>query len=205
VAEDWRVTGSLDAEGDAVALLQRLHRHEADLPGRVAVSHDEGDVFVYADARDAAEGVQRELASLAPHVDWRVSRWHHEEERWEDADVPLPSTAEEHAREHQRLEAQETEESRESGDAEWEVRVELPTHHEARAFAEKEEAEGRAIARRWKYVLIGLADQDDANALAERLGAELPPDAVLHVEPGEGLSWELMPRNPFAIFGGLAA
>jgi hypothetical protein len=205
MAEDWRVTGTLGAEGDAVELLQRLHRHEADLPGRVAVSHDEADVFVYADARDAAEAAQGELTALAPDVDWQLSRWHHEEERWEDAAVPLPSTPEEHAREHARLEAEETEESRESGDAEWEVRVEFPTHHEARAFAEEEQSEGRAVARRWKYVLIGLADQDDATALAERLRAELPPDAVVHVEPGEGLAWELMPRSPFAIFGGLAA
>jgi hypothetical protein len=26
----------------------------------------------------------------------------------------------------------------------------------------------------------------------------------VHVEPGAGLVWQLMPNNPFAIFGGLA-
>ncbi len=204
MAEDWRVTGTLGTKEEAAQLLPPLHRHEADLPGRVAASSDERDVFVYADTRAVADAAQRELAALAPDGAWRVSGWHHEEERWEDEDVALPSTPEEHAREHARLEAEDTQESQESGVAEWEVRVEFPSHHEARAFAEQEQAEGVSIARRWKYVLIGTADQDDANALADRLRLELPPDAVLHVEPGEGLAWELLPRNPFAVFGGLA-
>jgi hypothetical protein len=204
MAEDWRVTGTLDGKEAALELLARLHHHEAALPGRVAVSHDEGDVFVYADARDVAEAARRELAALAPEAGWRLSRWHHEEERWEDADVPLPSTPAEHAREHARLEAEEAEESSEGGEAEWEVRVEFASHHEANAFAQKEQAEGLAVARRWRYVLIGLADEDDAHALAQRLRGRLPHDAVLHVEPGAGLAWELMPRNPFAVFGGLA-
>jgi uncharacterized protein (DUF2126 family) len=45
--------------------------------------------------------------------------------------------------------------------------------------------------------------RDEAEQLAARLQSELPPDAVMHVEPGEGLAWELMPKNPFAVFGGL--
>jgi hypothetical protein len=205
MADDWRITGALDTDADAARLLSTLHGHKADLPARVAVSRDERDVFVYADTRAVADAAQRELAAVAPSVDWRPSRWHHEEERWEDAEAPLPSTPKEHAREHARLEEEEREESQESGVAEWEIRVEFPSHDEAKAFAEREQADGRSIARRWKYVLIGLADQDDANALAERLRSELPADVVLHVEPGEGLAWELMPRNPFALFGGLGA
>lgn len=205
MAEDWRITGTLDTKADAAGLLSRLHTHEADLPARVAVSRDGREVFVYADTRAAADAAQRELAAVAPAVEWRPSRWHHEEERWEDADVPLPSTPEEHAREHARLEEEESEESRESGVAEWEIRVEFPSHHEAKAFAEREQADGRSVARRWRYVLVGLADEDDADALAEQLRSELPGDVVLHVEPGEGLAWRLMPRNPFALFGGLGA
>jgi hypothetical protein len=203
MSDDWRVTGTAGGEIAALELMHRLHRHEADLPQRVAASRDGSHVFAYADTRGGAVAAQRELAEIAPDIQWSLSRWHHEEERWEDPDVPLPATPEEHAREHARLEADETSDSQSTGLAEWEIRVEFPTHHEARAFAEREQADGQAIARRWKYVLIGLNDQDDAEALAKRLQAELPPDAVMHVEPGSGLAWELLPKNAFAVFGGL--
>jgi hypothetical protein len=202
MAEDWRVTGS-PGEPQATGLMTRLHAHEANLPARVAASRDGGDVFVYADTQQAATVAMHELQQLSPETNWAITRWHHEEERWEDASVALPQTAAEHAAEHARLEEEETKESQATGLAEWEIRVEFPTHHEARAFAEQEQADGRAIARRWKYVLIGLNDRDEAEQLAARLKSELPPDAVMHVEPGEGLAWELTPKNPFAVFGGL--
>lgn len=203
MAEDWRVTGTLGGELAAVELMHRLHVHETELPQRVAASHDGAHIFVYADTRDAAGAAARELRKLEPGTAWTVTRWHPEEERWEDPGVPLPATPEEHAREHAALEALETEESQQTGLAEWEVRVEFPTHHEAHAFAERERAEGRSIARRWKYVLIGLDDRDDAEELAKRLQTRLPSDAVLHVEPGSGLAWELAGASPFAVFGGL--
>jgi hypothetical protein len=215
MAEDWRVTVTLEDEQEAHDLLDTLAAHEVDhalkveMNERVAVSGEGNEVFLYADDRRAAEAAERVVRALAPPKDridsWQLERWHHEEERWEDGSVPLPQTQMQHAAEHARLESEETAESQKSGLAEWEVRVEFASHHDAKAFAEREQAEGRAIARRWKYVLIGVNDRDDADALARRLQAELPPGARLHVEPGSGLSWELMPTNPFAVFGGLGA
>ena len=132
-----------------------------------------------------------------------VSRWHPAEERWEDASKPLPRTAEEADAEHERREEQQEEEAEESGYAEWEVRVDLPSHQEAVDFAERLEAEGiTPITRRWKYVLIGTATEEDAKELAERLRGEAPPGAKVTAEPSATIAWELTGGNPFSLFGG---
>ena len=212
MAEDWRVTATLD-EPDAGRLLSTLHSAEVEgdarrqLGRRVAVSSDGDSVFLYADTEDAARGAARVLhAVLDEHsmrADVKIDRWHHEEEEWVDASVPLPSTAAEHAAEHAHLEADEESESEQSGVADWEVRVELASHQDARALAEKLESEGTDCVRRWKFLLVGAGDEDDANALASRLQSEAPAGATVHVEPGSGLAWQLQPSNPFAVFGGL--
>jgi hypothetical protein len=54
--------------------------------------------------------------------------------------------------------------------------------------------------RRSSYLLVGANDEEEAKELAVRLGAE----GTVHVEPGAGVAWQLMPSNPFALFfGGL--
>jgi len=215
VAEDWRVTVDLQEDDHVARLLRALHEREVEsdvgqqLGDRVAVSGSSGRVFLYADgeqaARTAQQVVERALREHEVQGATKLERWHHEEEEWEDADKPLPSTAAEHLAEHQKLEQQETAESRSSGIAEWELRIELPTHHDADALANRLRQEGYQVVRRWTFLLIGANDEDEARALAERLQAELPSGATIHVEPGSGVAWELMPRNPFAIFGGLAS
>ena len=71
---------------------------------------------------------------------------------------------------------------------------------------EQLEGEGfTQIVRRWQYLLIGTADEDDGHTLAQRLQGELPAGARIEVEPGGGLAWQLSPRNPFAVFGGFAS
>ncbi len=135
--------------------------------------------------------------------EFKLDLWHHVEEEWEDASVPLPASPQEKQAEHERREQQETAESQASGLAEWEVRIEFDSHHDAVALAERLRQEGfERVVRRWKYLLVGTADEDDARALAERLKAQAPAAATIHVEPGGGMAWQLMPRNPFAVFGG---
>ena len=46
-------------------------------------------------------------------------------------------------------------------------------------------------------------NEDEAHALAQELSTEAPSGARVEVEPGGGLVWEVMPSNPFAVFGGL--
>jgi hypothetical protein len=202
MAEDWRVTFTVD--GDPEGILRALHEREsADRTlSRVAVSSDGPNVFLYTDTRDAAEASRKALAEvLAAHGQSGepvLERWDHADEHWEDPDVHL--TAEQ---EHERLEEEETEESIDENVAEWEVRIELRSHHDASTFADKLEAEGRTVTRRWKYLLVSANDEDDADAFAQQIEAEAPAGAKVHVEPGSGLAWEFMPRNRFAIFGGL--
>jgi len=215
MAEDWRVTVDLQDDAHAGRLVQALREREVEedarrrLGDRIAVSGNAGRVFLYADSDEAARAAREVTEDLLRahglHGELSLERWHHEEERWEDASVPLPSTRAEHEAEHERLEQEEAEESRASGVAEWELRIELASHHDARALAERLEQEGYRIVRRWTFLVVGAADEDDAKALAEQLRAELPPGGTIHVEPGSGVVWELMPRNPFAVFGGLAA
>jgi hypothetical protein len=209
VAEDWRVTVTLREEGDAAGLLAQLREHEArEAPDRrVAVSTDGPNVFLYADteaAARAAESVARtvlEAENLQAEV--ALDRWHPLEERWEDASVPLPQTDEERRVEHERLEAEETAESQASGVAEWEVKVELESHHDAEQLADRLESKGWSVVRRWTYVLVGCSNEDEARALAEDLKGTRPAATRIEVEPGSGLVWEAMPPNPFAFFGGL--
>ncbi|HUK96082.1 MAG TPA: hypothetical protein VLV46_00370 [Gaiellaceae bacterium] len=214
MAEDWRVTVTLPDATGVAPLLQVLHDHRADheleVPAgeRVAVSAADDRVIVYADTRWSAEAAEKVVGELAAEhgleVDSQLDRWHPEEERWEDARVALPSTGAEHEAEHERREADEEADSEATGIADWDVRVEFRSHHEAVEFADRAEQNGQPVVRRWKFVLIGVNDEDEANELAAQLEQELPEGAVVHTEPGSGVAWEFTPSNRFAVFGGLA-
>ena len=212
VAEDWRITATLDENEHVNRLLRALHEHEVreelrdELGGRVAVSGEGDKVFVYADteaaARAATQAVQQVVGEHEMRADLKLDRWHQLEEEWEDASVPLPQTDEEWQAEHERLEQKESAESQQSGLASWEVRVELPSHQEAAELADRLKQEGQSVVRRWKYLLVGANNESDANVLAERLADEVP-EAHSHVEPGGGMAWQFTPQNPFAVLGGL--
>jgi hypothetical protein len=195
---------------DALGSLQRGALGDVPSPKHVAVSHEHGHVFVYADsaedATNAQAALEATLTKLGIDATPAARRWHPEEERWEDSSAPLPATLAEHAIEHERLEQTESEESEAAGHPEWEVRVTLPTHHDAREFAERLESEGYPLRRHWRHVQLGARDEDDARALAERLRAEAPEDSEIEVEGDAADAWAEVtaPVRPFAIFGGLA-
>ena len=213
MADDWRLTVKLDADG-AKHLLTQLREHEAGagaherLGGAVAVSGDGDNVYAYADSREAihetAALVRSLLGERADGATIAIHRWHELEQRWEDEDVPLPQTDAERREEQQRLETAETEESLRSGRALWEVRLELQSHAATRKLAQRLEDEGLHVIRRWTYLLVGAESEDDARALADRLLEEAPDDTLVQVEPSEEMIAEVTPRNPFAFFGGLA-
>ena len=213
MAEDWRVTVDFDDEGDGTQFAEwlgalELEREERDRLGdRVVVSRDGPRVFLYADtedrARAALETVTRHLEAEPRSAATSFDRWHPVEQAWKDVSVPLPSTAEEVRAEHERLQDREAAESRERDRAAWEVRIELPDHDETVRLAEQLESRGIPVVRRYTFLLVGAANEDDARALAEELSRDVPAGARVEVEPGGGLVWEVMPRNPFAVFGGL--
>ncbi len=191
--DDWRIRIELDDER-AGGLLERLGldlgsrarelarelEHE-----RLAVSRDDDTVFVYASSAASAGRaravVEAELgeAGIAPRS-VRLEHWLAEEERWDDE--PADGGWEEETLEH--------------GYAPWEVRVQCASHGEASALADRLEAEGLPVVRRWRFVIVGATSREEAAALADRLHGT--------VEPGGELVWEVLPQNPFAVFGGLA-
>jgi hypothetical protein len=171
------------------------------------VSRDGPRVFLYADSEDQARSVHQ-TAQARIETEGRsgitaLERWHPVEQAWKNASVPLPESAEEARAEHERLQEREAAESLEKGRAEWEVRIELPTHEDTVGLAERLESQGVPVVRRHTFLLAGALNEDDAHALAQRLEVEAPKGARIEVEPGGGLVWEVAPENPFAVFGGL--
>jgi hypothetical protein len=214
VADDWRVTITLEEDEHVNRVLGALREREVRqelrdaLGGRVAVSSDGPNLFLYADTRRGAEAGERALREVLDehHLGGRpkLDRWHPIEERWEDASVPEPRSAEAREAEREEREAQDREDSLATGVAQWEVRIELASPRDAETFAKRLAEDGNTVTRRATYVLVSANDEDDAKALAERIEREAPPGATVHVEPGAGVAWQLLPGNPFAIFGGLA-
>jgi len=190
--DDWRIRIELPDE-DAGGFLDRLgldlgskarelaKELEAE---RLAVSRDDETIFVYGSSRlqmeQAQKVVEAELgeADIQPLV-VRIEHWLAAEERWDDE--PKDETWEEDLLER--------------GYSPWEVRVESASHEEADALADRLEQQGHNVVRRWTYVIVGTATRKEADALAQQLHGE--------VEPGGEVVYEAMPRNPFAIFGGL--
>jgi hypothetical protein len=213
MADDWRVTIDFDDEGDGTQLAEwlaalRLEGEErATLGDRVVVSRNGPRVFLYSDseapAREALRTVEARIEQEGIAAVTALERWHPVEQAWKDAFVPLPDTADELAAEHERMQEREAAESLERGTAEWEVRVELPTHEQTVRLAEQLESEEIPVVRRHTFLLAGAVNEDAARALADRLRAEAPEGARVEVEPGGGLVWEVAPQNPFVVFGGL--
>lgn len=187
MADDWRVTVTFRDEADVQQAAQSVREHEVEddvrsrLGHRVVMSVDGPTAFLYAGTEDTAHEAERVVREvLAQHqlsAEFTLDRWHPLEEAWEDASVPMPDTAEQRAAEHQRLVDTETQDSLAAGQAGWEVRVELPSHRQAVHLAERLQAEGRPVIRRWKYLVVGANNEDDASALAEAIGQEIPAKA----------------------------
>jgi hypothetical protein len=181
--EDDRAGGFLDSLG--LDLGSKAHELAKELKeDRLAVSRDDDTIFVYGSSRLQMEQAQKvveaelEEAGIRPLV-VRIEHWLAAEERWDDE--PQDETWEEDVLER--------------GYSPWEVRVECKSHDEADALADRLDKQGYEVVRRWTYVIVGTATREDADALAQQLHGE--------VEPGGEVVYEAMPRNPFAIFGGL--
>jgi len=53
-------------------------------------------------------------------------------------------------------------------------------------------------------MVVGAADEDAANALADRIRAEAPADSKVTAEGSLAAAWRERPPNPFFFLGGLA-
>jgi hypothetical protein len=214
VADDWRLTVAPSEEADPPRVLGWVLEHELEdeareqLGRRLAVEVGAGDnaVYFYGDSekqiREAERLVRAILAERGLPARLEVSRWHPLEERWEDPSVPLPRTEEERRAEMERLAADEAAESRIEG-PQWEVRLELPGHRETVAFADRLEAEGISVLRRWKFLLVGAETEQHAEELAARFRAEAPAGTIVSVEASGEMLEDVALPNPFVVFGGL--
>lgn len=217
MSEDWRLRIELDNEDHASRLAERLskfdlpHDLQTSFRDRVVVSHDGNEVFCYADTREQAEAAERAIRSLAAEQQWQVTselrRWHSLAEQWEDPDEPLPQTDAERAHEHAELMQAERDESQAQGFADFEVRVKCSSRHAAAQLAERLRAEGIQCVQRWQFLVVGAADEDSANALADRIRSEAPPGSAVTAEASVSEVVAEVPLatpfGPFAVFGGL--
>jgi hypothetical protein len=196
-SDDWRVT--ISVTGQAQRPFPR-HEVEEDIRRRlgpgIAVGAGDAQIFLYAGteaaARDAERVARDELARHDMQAESALHRWHPIEEQWETPDVAMPQTEADRQAEHQRLEDTETADSLATGIAQWQARVDLPSHREAVALARKMQSEGRAVVRRWKFLVVGASNEDDARELAGQIRREAPPDATVSIEPS-GVGWPFMP------------
>ena len=191
--DDWRIRIEVADHEHAGGLLERLGlelgaearelaRELAER--RLAVSRDGDTVFVYAATHDEAEKaravVEAELREGGIEAQTSaVEQWLAGEERWDD-EPPDETWAEDEV---------------ERGFAPWEVRVLCASRDEANRLGEQLWQEGYGVERRFRYLLVGTATREDAEALAARLHGS--------GEPGGELVWETVPGNPFSVFGGL--
>jgi hypothetical protein len=192
-SNDWRVTISLTSQALAEQAHLAFSGHEVaeDVRGRlgrsIATGAGNSQIFLYAGTEIAAreaERVAREvLGQRGIQAQFAVHRWHPVEEEWEDPEVAMPQTEAERQAEHRRLEDAETAESLAAGTAQWQARAEFGSHREAVAVAGKLQQEGHTVVRRWKFLIVGASNEDDARELAEHIRREAPPDATVRAEP----------------------
>jgi hypothetical protein len=211
--DDWRLQIDIREETHSRLLLEHLDAQELqhDLSSafhdRVIVTRDDSRVFLYAGTREQAERARDLIGTLATKHGWTVDadlkRWHPTAEDWEDPDKPLPEDDAAGLAEHEALMAAEREETAKSGHPEFEVRVDLPSRHDAVRFAERLGQEGLPVVHRWKFLLVGATDEDSAKALAERIRSEAPSGSRVNVEGTWAKVYAERPRNPFAVLGGL--
>jgi hypothetical protein len=211
--DDWRL--QIDAgDGDrATPMMEKLDAAELEhdlsdaFHDRVIVSRDGQTVFLYAGTRVQAENARDLVGKLAEKNGWSLAvdlkHWHPEAEEWEDPDKPLPDSDAARIAEHEELIAAERREVEEGAPPPFEVRVDLPSHRDAVRFDELLHAEGLPAVRRWKYLVVGAADEDSARTLATRLEGEAPEGSEVTVEGSGSVAYAERPSNPFAIFGGL--
>ena len=203
-ANDWRLTVRLREGGQVGRAVEHLgtHKVEAELQrrlgGRVVVGVGDGDeFFLYTRSRDASaatrDSVDAVLESHGLEAEYRLDRWHPVEEEWEPADVSMPASAEEIEAERQRLDAEETSESLAGGVALFEVRVQLRSHGESVALAERLRDEGYSVVRRWRFVVVGANNADQAAEFADSIRHRAPAGAVVTAE-------EVGPGRPYTAF-----
>lgn len=190
--DDWRVEVELDDAEHGYSVGERLRALDLDddtrerLGRRVIVTRDGSRLFLYttteAEAGEAAR-VVRELAGAdGLTAEIRTTRWHPVEEAWEDASVPLPRTDADRERELEQREAQ----ARATGDYDWYVHVRAPDRPRTDELERHLRDRGLSVERRWRFLTIGAASEEQADEIVAAIRDELP-QAEVELEPSRDL------------------
>jgi hypothetical protein len=166
---EWRVEVDLDDEQHGYSLGERLRAHDLDdearerLGGGAIVTRDGPELFVYTTSAAAAREAERVLRELVEAdrltADLRVTVWDEERDAWLDAEG-----------------GEVVEDPRaDAGGPEYFVLVESDDQAALEALAGR--LSGPVEVRRGK-LLVGVADDEEVEALAERLRGELPSARV---------------------------
>ncbi|MGN6662806.1 MAG: hypothetical protein ACTHK6_01150 [Solirubrobacterales bacterium] len=209
--DDWRLQIDLHDENRAGALIERLDANELQhdlslaFQDRVIVTQDGARVFLYAGTRNQAETARQLAEAHAQEHGWSIDvdfrRWHPIAEEWENVDKPLPTSDAAKLRERQALMARERQETVNRGYPEYEVRVNVRSHHDAARLSEQLRNEHIPSVRRWRYLLMGATDEDSAISLAERIRGEAPAGTNVQVEGTLAAVYGKRPLNPFSVLG----
>jgi hypothetical protein len=211
--DDWRLEVGFDDPGHIGPLVDRLEAGELehDLSGafhdRVIVSREGPTVLLYAGSREQAEAARNHVLSLAQQHGWKLdaelTHWHPTAEEWEDPDLPLPDSDAARQAEHEELIAAERRQTEASRHPEYEVRVDLRSFHEAGQFADTLRSEGLPVVHRWKFLLVGVPDEDSGKELVEKIQSQAPPGSKVGLEGTWAAAYAERPPNPYAVLGGL--
>jgi hypothetical protein len=212
--DDWRLTITLETAEHLPAILRLREAHLAStlrtqLDPTAIVTHADAHIYAYLTSEAAAIATEAlaldVLGESGVDVESKLERWHPIEQRWESLDVPLPRTDEELAGEHARQQEDEAATARALSHAEWEILIEFHSHAEAVQLAETLANQQLSVIRRWSYLIVGTATEDEAQALADRLAATPGVNAEISVRPSGGMLLEVLPSSPFLIFSGHAS
>jgi hypothetical protein len=189
--DEWRVEVKLEGDEQGASFGELLKSHNLDddarkrLGGEVVVTRDGPQLYLYAwheqSAREAERVVRELLEAEGLAAEVELKRWHPAAEDWKPADEPLPETADEEEAERESHEERTAREAAATGHYEWQVVAHMPDHRSAREFAHKLQRRDLPIKQRWRYVLIGVANEDDAIELGKELEGEVPPGAEIGV------------------------
>lgn len=190
--DEWRLQVTFEVYGHAQAMIRRLaageveHELKHEFQERVIVSRDGPIIFVYASSRTQIERAEESIVGDAEKHGWqadtKLRRWHPIEEDWEDPEIPLPATDDVRKKEREALMKRERAATEINGYPEFEVRAELPSHHDVVDLSRQLDEDGFSAIHRWRYLVVGASDEDSARKLAERIESEAPAGARVKVE-----------------------
>ena len=187
--QEWRVEVNLDEESHGFSLGERLRAHDLDdearerLGGGVIVTRDGARMYLYAKSEAAAREAERVVRELLEAdrltAGVSVTVWDEERDAWLDA-----------------AGGEVVEDPRAGEDGpEYFVLVESEDHAALEALGGRLRADGRPVELRRGKLLVGSYDDEDVQALAERLTADAGPDvrvqvrADIHDLPSPGFAY----------------